>query len=134
LGVKILSQLHFDVINKFSYLWKDLIRMGLIRSRLISIPINISRLMPMEPFGKPFLGSSHFSIYRDRIFVLKKLFDSYLSQCFFLHWITRWVGFTVGIIKQFQPKGNPCPDIKTDIKGELCSDTWHLGVIEFKKT
>lgn len=126
MGVGVFFQMPSDVHNKLSHLWRNLMGMGFRSSGLIPIPIHISRVISMKPFKKPFLGSSHFLINRNRIFVLQILFDSHLSQSFFFHWVTSWVGVIAYIIKQFQPKSNRCTDIKTEIKGNLCSDTYGL--------
>jgi hypothetical protein len=116
-------QLSPDVDDKLPHLRRDLMRVGSGDFGVISIPIGIPRVVSMEPFKEPFLRSSHLTINQDWGFTLQKLFNSQFSQRFLFHRITSWVGFFKDIITQFQPQGNRCIDTKTDIKGNLWSDT-----------
>jgi hypothetical protein len=116
-------QLGPNADNKPTRIRLNLMRVGSGDPGVISIPIGIPRLVPMEPFKEPFLRSPHLAINRDWGFTLQILLNSQLSQSFLFHRITSWVGFLKDIIKQFQPQGNRCIDTKTDIKGNLCSDT-----------
>jgi hypothetical protein len=86
----------------------------------------------MEPFEEPKFRSPHFTINRDGVFVLQVLFDSDLSQSFFFHVITFWLGLLWNIINQFPTQGNRCIGTKNDIRCYRCSGTsglsmyWHL--------
>jgi hypothetical protein len=114
-------------------IWGDLARVRVRHSGSLPIPEGISRLIPMKPFEEPFLRSSHIVINRNRGFALHVLFHSHLSQDFFFHRVTSWVGLIRNIINQPQSQGNRCIGIKTDIKGNLCIATsglpmyWHLA-------
>jgi len=123
LGIRMFFQLSPDVEDNLSHLWRDLVGVRSNSFGLIPIPIGIPRLVSMKPFKEPFLGSSHFTINRDRGFVLQILLDGHLSQAFFFHRITSLVSFTKEILQQFQPQGNRWSDTKNDIKGNLCADT-----------
>jgi len=123
LGIRVFFQLDPDIGNKFTDIWVDLMGVGSRNPRAISIPLGVSTLVSMKPFEEPFLRSSHFFINGDRVFPLQVLFDGHPSQGFFFHRFTSWVGLIRDIIKQFQPQGNRCIDTKTDINGNLCSDT-----------
>jgi len=122
LGIDISFQLSSDVNDKLSRFWGNLTGMGVGGLGLVSIPLSLPRLVSMEPFEEPFLGSPHFTINRNGLFALHVLFDSYLSQGSFFHRITSRVGFTKDILQKFQPQGNRCFDTKANIKGNLCSD------------
>jgi len=134
LGIRMLFQLDSDVGNKFMRIWVDLARVRVRHSGSLPIPEGISRLISMKPFEEPFLRSSHFLINRNRGFTLHVLFHSHLSQAFFFHRVTSWVGLIRNIINQLQPQGNRCFGTKTNIKGNLCIGTsglpmyWHLAV------
>ena len=123
MSIDISFQLGSDVNDKFSHLWRNLAGMGLRSFGLVSIPIGCTGTISTEPFEEPFLGSSQFTINRDRVLALKVLFDSHISQRFLFHRLTSMVDLVRDILPQFQPQGNRYIDTKTDIKGNLCSDT-----------
>jgi hypothetical protein len=108
------------------------------RFGFVSVPLRIPRLIPMEPLKEPKFRSPHVTVNSNGRFVLKELLDSHLSQAFFFHLITSWVGLLWDIIKQFQPQGNRCIGTKTATKGYRCSGTfglsmyWHLPVTSYE--
>jgi len=112
-----------DGSKEFTNLWPSLTRVAPGNLGVSLVPIRIARLVAVEPFEEPFLGSSHLSINRDGVFTPQKLFNRHFSQSLFFHRVTSWVGVFKHIIKQSQPQGNRCIDTKIDIKGNLCSDT-----------
>ena len=116
-------QLDPNIFNQSLRLGKGLTGMTMRSFGFVLIPLRLSSLVSMEPFEKPFLGTSYFTINRDRVFFFKVLLDGYLSQSFFFHLVTSWVGLIKHIISHFQPQGNRCIGTKTDIKGNLCSGT-----------
>jgi hypothetical protein len=121
-----LFQLSPDVNDKVLHLWGNLVGVQSRSLGMIPIPIGLSRLIAAEPFKEPSLGSSHFTINRDRIFLLQILLDGHLSQDLFFHRITSMVDLAKNILYQFQPQGNRCADTKIDIKGNLSADTFGL--------
>lgn len=78
----------------------------------------------MKPFEELFLRSPHLMINRDRDFAPQVLFEGHLSQGFFLHRFTSWVGPIRDFIMQFQIQSNRCVDIcrHVPIKRRLLSN------------
>ena len=112
-----LFKLDSDISDQFLYLRGSFSGMAVRRFGFVSIPLGIPRLIPMEPLEEPKFRSSHVTINSNGRFVLKELLDSHLSQVFFFHLITSWVGLLWHIIKQFQPQGNRCIGTKKAIMG-----------------
>jgi hypothetical protein len=125
-------QLDPDIPDQFLHLRRSLLGMAMRSLGFVSIPLGIPSLISTEPFEEPKFRSPHFTINSNGGFALKELLDSHLSQVFFFHLITSWVGLLWNIIKQFQPQSNRCIGTKTGIKGYRCSGTsglsmyWHL--------
>ena len=138
MSIRMFFQLDPDSPDQFLHLRRSLLGMAMRSFGFASIPLSIPRLISMEPFEEPKFRSPHFMINRDGIFALQELFNSHLSQSFFFHLITSWVGLLRSIIKQFQPQGNRCIGIKTGIKGYRCSGTsglsmyWHLPTMNYE--
>jgi len=127
-------QLDPDISDEFLHVRRSPFGMAVRSFGLVPIPPGISRPISVEPFEEPKFRSPHFTINSNGGFALKELLDSHLSQVFFFHLITSWVGLLWNIIKQFQPQGNRCIGTKTAIKGYRCSGTsglsmyWHLPI------
>ena len=121
-------QLNSDIPDQFLHLRRNFSGMAMRSFGFVSVPLWIPILISMEPLEEPKFRSSHVTINRNGRFALKELLDSHLSQIFFFHLITSWVGLLWNIIKQFQPQGNRCIGTKMGIKGYRSSGTSGLSM------